>query len=212
MNSLTIQILILIASFLFYRVLRSGFDSWTAVLVDFGIVLFLFGLQYFLQKKNTPFPSGEMSRFFGVSFPEKLFLEKGQEQGQGQGQRREQGQGQRNLIFLEIKDDFHIQPNQKISIPSDISLSTSNLSAENSIKIPKSGVYMVQVTMSLDKIPFSAKFSIIGQKNNIVKSVHDGENSFIVSINEDEDIHFEIENSTKPCMILGQSTIYLVEL
>lgn len=205
MNSLTLQILILIASFLFYRVLRSGFESWTAVLIDFGIVIFLFALQYFLQKRKTPFPSGEMSRLFGVSFPDKLTLE-------------EESQ-KRNLGFLEIKDNMHIEPNQKINLLFDTSTEIDSIESRTLIphtnqtaKITQSGIYMIQITIQLDKVPFHAKFSIIGQKNNIVKSVHDGENSFIVFINGEDEIHFEIENSTKPCMILSKSCIYLVEL
>lgn len=203
MNSLTIQVLILVASFLFYRVLRSGFDSWTAVLIDFGAVALLFGLQYFMQMKNNKiaFPSGELSRIVGVSFPDNLSLP------------IEKTISTRQLLAMQPKEELFMEPNQKIVLPLKISRVNDEKyhDAEN-ISVDKSGFYLMQLSILSDKLDYNAKFSVVGDKNNIDKSIRYGENSFVIYLNGKDYIHFEIENGIHPSMILNQSSIYFVEL
>lgn len=208
MNSLTIQVLILIASFLFYRVLKSGFDSWQAVLIDFGVVAFLFGLQYFLQKQNnTRFPAGELSRFFGASFPDKIsFGEEHQKPAQKTVQLP-----QRVILFIQPKEEIYLEGNQKMILPIKIGEQDNNTQEKESVKIQNSGLYLLQFSLLSDKTSYHAKLSITGSRNNIEKSVHYGENCFIMQLNSDN-IHFEIENGIHPAMILSSSSIYLVQL
>lgn len=200
MNSLTIQILVLLASFLFYRVLRSGFDSWTAVLIDFGAVIFLFGLQYLLQRNKTEFPSGSVSKFFGASFPDKISF------GEDQIVNDKTPFHTRKIYSMNPKENIYFESNQKINLP----LKVNGLESE--VEVIKSGYYLLQCSIHCDKPSLNSKLSLIGSKNQIDKSIHNGENSFVIQITGPDTIHFEIENGIHPTMILDQSSVYLVEL
>lgn len=199
MNSLTIQILVLIASFLFYRVLRSGFDSWSAVIIDFGIVLFLFGLQYFLQRNKNSFPAGELSRLFGVTFPDKISFD---------DPIMSNLKPSRTIFSLEPKENIYLEPNQK----SILSLASENNIDSDQCYVKNTGYYILQCSVYSDKVSYHAKLSVIGNKNNLFKSIHQGENSFIVRLQGEDQIRFELENGNDPSMILDQSKFYLIEL
>jgi hypothetical protein len=200
MNSLTIQILVLLASFLFYRVLRSGFDSWTAVLIDLGVVIFLFGLQYFLQRNKNEFPSGPVSKFFGASFPDKINFIDYDNQAVPMS---------RLMYSMNPKENIYFESNQKMNLVlniRDLETPVSN------IQVNKSGFYLLQCSVYCDKSTLNAKISLIGSKNQIDKSVHQGENSFVIQLSAPDTIQIELENGMHPTMILDQSSIYLVEL
>jgi hypothetical protein len=71
---------------------------------------------------------------------------------------------------------------------------------------------MVQTSIYSDQAPYHAKLSILGDKNHTEKSIHNGENNFVVYMNGPDKLKFEIENGNQKCMITDQSSFYLVEL
>jgi hypothetical protein len=210
MNSLTIQILVLLASFLFYRVLRSGFDSWTAVVIDFSAVIFLFGLQYFLQKNKNEFPSGPVSKFFGASFPDKISFEDNSNRASDHDHRSNQAILNSRLIYsMNPKENIYFESNQKMNLGLNIREIETPVSK---IEVKKSGFYLLQCSVYCDKSTLNAKISLIGSKNQIDKSIHQGENSFVIQLSGPDTVQIELENGMHPTMILDQSSIYLVEL
>ena len=231
MGPLTIQIMILVASFLFYRILKSGFDSWKAILIDFGIVIFLFGLQYYLQKNQSKsnndsqsmFPAGPLSTFFGTSFPSKIAMD-----DLLSSVSPRPIESSRYGCYLQLKDHLFMDPKQKkilhfdnkidshSLLASDTNLSsiTCPMSGDNKLHIKESGFYMIQMTCDVDQVPYSAKLSLKGEKMNdhVDKTIHDGENSFIVYLRGNDDIQIELENLKNNIMIQDTTTLYLIKL
>lgn len=211
MGPLTLQIMILVASFLFYRILRSGFDSWKAILIDFGIVIFLFGLQYYLQKKQEKtnieniFPAGPLSTFFGANFPPKIatpFLTK----TDNVSIRPEYG------CYLQLSNDIFIEPMKRKTLYFNDKLSRKDIWKNNQFQIQQNGFYIIQLTLDTDIVPYASKLSIVGKKNQIDKSIHDGENSFIIYLNAEDKVQFEIENPKSDIMIHDTTTLYIIKL
>jgi hypothetical protein len=218
MGALTIQIMILVASFLFYRILKSGFDSWKAILIDFGIVLFLFGLQYYLQTKQNKsdeqsmFPAGPLSTFFGTAFPSKIALNEvihpittrplfsGTEVSES-----------RCGCYLQLKNNLFMDPNQKKILQFNSKIENESWRGDH-FHIKNSGFYMIQMTCDIDNVPYSAKLSLKGKNNQIDKTIHDGENSFIVYLKGDDEIHLELENLKNNVMLQDTTTLYLIKL
>jgi hypothetical protein len=230
MGPLTIQIMILVASFLFYRILKSGFDSWKAILIDFGIVLFLFGLQYYLQKNQnkssndsqTMFPAGPLSTFFGTSFPSKIAMDEFINPISARPQ-----ESSRYGCYLQLKDHLFMDPKQKKILHFNNKIDTHALlasddkgtivcpmSGDHKLHIKESGFYMVQMTCDVDQVPYSAKLSLKGGKMNdqVDKTVHDGENSFIVYLRGGDEIQIELENLKNNIMLQDTTTLYLIKL
>jgi hypothetical protein len=207
MNSLTIQILVLVASFLFYRILRSGFDSWQAVAIDFGVVLFLFVLQYFLQSKQKEFPAGHLSRFYGAVFPDKISMEDEKTEI-----KHTSDKSQRLLISAAPQEHIYLEPNQKQILKLKNSIARKDSIASWDGEIKQSGLYLFQASILTDQLPYHAKLSVIGEHNMMDKPVHHGENSFILSLNGPDKIRLEIENGKQKAMILDQSSFYIVQL
>jgi hypothetical protein len=215
LSPLTIQILILVASFLFYRILRQGFDSWKALLIDFGIVLFLFGLQYFLQTKQNEqakeplddsfFPSGALSSYFGTNFPSKIALGTKSPMVSSSG---------RNGILLEMDQDYHFEPRMKkiLNLNKKYTEGKKEMWRNEQILIPETGFYMIQFSCHTDVVPFSAKLSLMGRNTFIEKSIHHGENSFIIYLEQQDKIKFEVENTSSKCMMLKESSIVMVKV
>jgi hypothetical protein len=201
MSPLVIQIMILIASFLFYRILRQGFDSWRALLIDFGVVIFLFGLQYYLQSKQNEqaFPSGALSSYFGTNFPSRIAIGNISEKISTKGG-----------IQLQIKNDTYFEPMNKKILKMNKIHGDNWLTKNDHIEILKSGFYLLQVSCHTDLIPYSAKLSIHGKENHIEKSVHHGENSLVLYLNRDL-IQFELENTDKNISLLHHTTFTLLE-
>jgi len=229
MGPLTIQILILVASFLIYRILKSGFDSWKSILIDFGIVIFLFGLQYYLQNKQNEnniselekqdlFPSGAISSLVGANFPNKIankiqnvFAKKLSTQVPKNADispRPTQGS------YVELSDSTYFEPMEKriLSFSPKFEQGNLNLYDKNGFNIKEDGFYMIQLNCQTDIIPYHAKLSILGSKNQIQKSVHDGENNFVVHLYANDKIHFEIENIKSEVMLLENTSMYMIKL
>jgi hypothetical protein len=207
MGPLTIQIMILVASFLFYRILKSGFDSWKAVLIDFGIVAFLFGLQYYLQKnqKNnsedqTMFPAGPLSTFFGTSFPSKIAMDE-----LLPSITPRPVEVLKYGCYLQLKDHLFMDPKQKKILHFDNKMedrvkfvnegkdhhSICPMYGNHKLHIKESGFYMVQMSCDVDQVPYSAKLSLKGSKNQI---------------------EIELENLKNNIMIQDTTTLYLIKL
>ena len=213
MNSLTIQVLIVIASFLIYRILRTGFDSWKAVLIDFAIVAFLFALQYFLQTKagaNSQLkkfiPSTSLSTLLGVSFPDSLKLDQSTE---------EPCKTCKEKVFLSLKfpENIYFESGKRISI--NLKSEEESERWENSSKLKivnPQEYYMIQFSIETDKTQLDAKISMCGDQNNIFKSVHRGENVYLVKFNGPDTISFEFENGHSDGMILETSTIHILKI
>jgi hypothetical protein len=209
MGALTIQLLILVSSFLFYRILRSGFDSWTSILIDFGIVLFLFGLQYFIQAqqnnngdhKNPSFPSGHLSSFFHAAFPSKIscFNDPGEKVSP---QAINSYYGLNENLFLDPKEKKELIMTDKIK----------NISDTNFLNVPEDGFYILQISCITDIVPYSAKLTLTGIKNEIDKIIHQGENSFLIYLKGKDQIHLKIENQNQKVMILEDTDITFVKL
>lgn len=211
MGPLTIQIMILIASFLFYRILKTGFDSWKALLIDFAIIAFLFGLQYYLQTKQQKtennvnnefaidmFPTSILSTFLNTKFPTKIATN-------NISVRPEHGS------FLQLSNDTYVESGKKEILHFTNKLE-NQLWKDNKFHISKEGFYIVQMTCDTDIVPYSSKLTIHGQKNHIDKIIHDGENSFIVYLRSNDHIHFEIENDKHNIMMNDTTTLYIVKL
>jgi hypothetical protein len=200
-NSLMIQILILFATFLFYRILRTGFDSWTAVLIDFGAVIFLFGLQYILQLKSKKdiFPSGAVSSLIGTAFPDHIST--------GDDEKSK-------VVALRLMDNIYLEPAERQIIQFEKSdpQNAMQQNVSSGLEIHKSGFYMMMVSIQADQSLFSAKMSFIGQKNNVSKSIHNGENNFMIYLQGQDKILFEIENGNSNAMILDTSSMFIVDL
>ena len=214
MGPLALQIMILVSSFLFYRILKSGFDSWRAVILDFGIIMFLFGLQYYLQKKqnmienqtnDSLFPSNSLSTFLGVNFPTKIALNKNVEPKAVSLRPMEQGS------YLQLTNDVFIEPMQKKILQFTPKLQENQMWKNNKIQV-NDGFYIVQITCHVDMEPYMAKLTLKGEKNEIEKTIHDGENSFIVHFNGQDQIYFEIENFKNNIMFQETTTLYLIKL
>lgn len=218
MGPFTIQIMILVASFLFYRILKSGFDSWKAILIDFGIVLFLFGLQYYLQTKQknnsddqSMFPAGPLSTFFGTSFPSKIALDTFMPPVSPRP--LENSEDQRYGCYLQFKDHLFMNPKEKKIIEFNNKIESRYWKPDqNQFHVKDSGFYMIQMTCDVDNIPYSAKLSLKGKINNIDKTIHDGENSFVVYLKGQDELQFEIENLKNNVMIQDTTTLYLIKL
>lgn len=195
-----IQILILFATFLFYRVLRTGFDSWTAVLIDFGAVIFLFGLQYILQLKSKKdiFPSGAVSSLIGTAFPDHIAT----------------GDEKSKVVALRLRDNMYLEPaeRQMIQFEKSDPQNPMQQNVSSGIEIHKSGFYMMMVSIQADQSQFSAKMSFVGEKNNVSKSIHNGENNFMIYLQGQDKILFEIENGNSNAMILDTSSIFIVDI
>lgn len=216
MGPLTIQIMILVASFLFYRILKSGFDSWKAVLIDFGIVIFLFGLQYYLQKKQknnsedqSMFPAGPLSTFFNTSFPTSIALDELQHPITPIPIMK--SDESRYGCHLQLKDHLFMDPKQKKILQFDNKID-NHVWMENRLHIKDSGFYIIQMTCDVDTVSYSAKLSLRGKQNEIDKIVHDGENSFVVYLKGNDEIYLELENLKNNIMIQDTTTIYIVKL
>jgi hypothetical protein len=229
MGPLTIQIMILVASFLFYRILKSGFDSWKAILIDFGIVLFLFGLQYYLQKNQVKsnsnnesmFPAGPLSTFFGTSFPSKIAMDDLLPTITPRPM-----ETSRYGCYLQLKDHLFMDPKQKKilhfdnKIENQVKFSSDGknhsiicpMNSDHKLNIEESGFYMVQMSCDVDQVPYSAKLSLRGSSNDIDKTVHDGENSFVVYLKGEDQIEIELENLKNNIMIQDSTTLYLIKL
>ena len=223
MGPLTIQILILIASFLFYRILKSGFDSWKAILLDFGIVLFLFGLQYYLQSKQqntasnetTMFPSGSLSTLLGVSFPSKIETDLTTSLNNLASNVNNSNSSKTTKgTYLVINDSIFLESNEKrmISFVKKFEQGDTNLFQNNLINIRENGFYLIQLTCQTDIVPYHAKLSLVGSKNQIQKSIHDGENNFIVHLVGEDFVYFEIENTKSNVMLLDNTSMYFIKL
>jgi hypothetical protein len=205
-NSLMIQILILFATFLFYRILRTGFDSWTAVLIDFGAVIFMFGLQYILQLKSNKniFPSGSVSSVMGAVFPDRIST----------GEENESKIVGTKVTAFRLADNIYLEPAEKQMIQFEKSYVNNPMqqNVSSDLEINKSGFYMMMVSIQADQSPFSAKMSFVGQKNNVSKSIHQGENNFMIYLQGQDKISFEIENGNSNAMILDTSSMFVVDL
>lgn len=210
--------MILVASFLFYRILKSGFDSWKAILIDFGIVLFLFGLQYYLQMKqrnNTDdqsmFPAGPLSTFFGTTFPSKIALDTVMPTiGERPSVKPEEP---RYGCYLQFKDHLFMNPKEKKIIEFNNKIESQYWKPDHhQFRVKDSGFYMIQMTCDVDNIPYSAKLSLRGKINNIDKTIHDGENSFVVYLKGQDELQLEIENLKNNVMIQDTTTLYLIKL
>jgi hypothetical protein len=243
MGPLSLQIMILVASFLFYRILKTGFDSWKAILIDFGIVVFLFALQYYLQRNQeksnineTMFPAGTLSSFFGASFPSKIATKHQVEKNIST--RPEYGCylqlssdtfiDSKTKRILHFTDKIHPQsssnPELKIqslalNLVQEITSGRWSGTAKNQdiwndqkFNVKNDGFYIVQMTLDTDIIPYSSKLSIRGKNNRIDKTVHDGENSFIVYLKGNDNVHFELENSNHNIMLHDTTTLYIIQL
>jgi hypothetical protein len=242
MGPLTIQILIVVASFLFYRILRSGFDSWKTIIIDLGVVLFLFGLQQYLQRQNsvkdTEFPE-PFSEFFKKTFGAKLDALENKYQisnrpdtgnGTGRGEtsngtgngtgRGETSNGTSNGTYLEMEDSLFLEPRQRQTLRfikkyeqgNLVSMVPNNQNGPHILSIEEDGFYMIQISCFVDTIPYYANLSIIGSKNRIEKSIHNGENNFVVHLIGSDKIYFEIENTKSKVMILENTSIYIIKL
>jgi hypothetical protein len=211
MGALTIQLLILVSSFLFYRILRSGFDSWTSILIDFGIVLFLFGLQYFItrqQERNgsggdLAFPSSHISSFFGASFPGKIA-----------SYYETEPISPRPILFSPVyyglEENLFLDPMERKDLIMFDKI--KNISNKRFLSIPEDGFYLLQITCLTDVVPFSAKLSISGIKNEMDKILHNGENSFMIYLKGKDQIYLSIENQNQKVMILEDTDISFVKL
>ena len=231
MGPLTIQIMILVASFLFYRILKSGFDSWKAVLIDFGIVIFLFGLQYYLQKKQknnsedqSMFPAGPLSSFFNVTFPSKIALKELQPpitpistmlpddpHSVPSSLSLSRPSSGPYGCHLQLKESLFMVPKQKKILHFENKID-NQVWTENRFHIKDSGFYIIQMTCDVDTVSYSAKLSLRGNQNEIDKIVHDGENSFVIYLKGDDEIYLELENLKNNIMIQDTTTIYIVKL
>ena len=229
MGPFTIQIMILVSSFLFYRILKSGFDSWKAVLIDFGIVLFLFGLQFYLQKKQknnsddqSMFPAGPLSSFFGTTFPSKIAMDESLPSITPRPV-----EISRYGCYLQLKDHLFMDPKQKKILHFDNKMEDQvkfasegkhnqsiicPINKEHKLHIKESGFYMVQMSCDVDQVPYSAKLSLKGSKNQIDKTIHDGENSFVFYLGSEDNIEIELENLKNNIMIQDTTTLYLIKL
>lgn len=212
MGPLTLQIMILVASFLFYRILKTGFDSWKAILIDFGIVIFLFALQYYLQRNQektnmneTIFPAGTLSSFFGASFPSKVATK--HEVNKNVSTRPEYG------CYLQLSEDTFIDSKMKRILHfTDKTHKKQDIWNHQKFNVKNDGFYIVQMTLNTDIIPYSSKLSIHGMNNHIYKTVHDGENSFIVYLKGNDNVQFELENSNHNIMLHDTTTLYMIQL
>lgn len=214
MGALTIQIMILVASFLFYRILKSGFDSWKAIFVDFGIVLFLFGLQYYLQIKQensdtnaeVMFPAGPISSFFGANFPSKISTFQTKKTNNKVCLKPEYG------CYLKLSQDTFVQPKERKILSFNDQIKSKNIWNNNQFYVNETGFYIIQFSCDTDTIPYSAKLSIQGEKNQLDKAVHNGENSFVVYLIGEDRINFELENPKYNVMIHDTSTLYVIKI
>ncbi len=206
--------MILVASFLFYRILKTGFDSWKAILIDFGIVLFLFGLQYYLQKnqsKNTEtmFPAGPLSTFFGTSFPSKIAMDEFIHPITPISSMKSEDNG----CYLQLKDDLFLNPKEKKILQFNNKIENQLWRNESDqFHIHHSGFYMAQMTCDVDNVPYAAKLSLKGKMNHIDKTIHNGENSFVVYLKGEDDIQIELENLKNNVMIQDTTTLYFIKL
>jgi hypothetical protein len=228
MGPLTLQLLILVSSFLFYRILRSGFESWKAVIIDFGIIMFLFGLQYYLQKKqqqesignkdddsnNMLFPANALSSLLGVQFPNKIAMNKS-----SISKRPEYG------CYLQLANDLFVQPMQRKTLQFTNKINSSDSWKNNKFQVNSDGFYIVQITCDIDVVPDfvstsstdvlehpSFKLTLKGNINEIEKTVHNGENSFILYFKGKDNIHFELENFKNNIMLQETTTVYIIKL
>jgi hypothetical protein len=153
MGPLTLQIMILIASFMFYRILKSGFDSWKAILIDFGIVIFLFALQYYLQNKQQSestsiqnkeiFPVSILSNFFGAKFPNKIALNNIQPLDSTKNEisiRPEYG------CYLKLSSDIFMDPKQRKILHFTDKVDIQKMWRNNHFQIEQDGFYIIQLT------------------------------------------------------------------
>jgi hypothetical protein len=215
MGALTLQIMILVASFLFYRILRSGFDSWKAILIDFGIVLFLFGLQYYLQKKQEKsddneeimFPAGPISSFFGANFPSKIASIQPKESKKNHICTRED-----YGCYLKLNTDTFMDPMERKILTFQDEIGKQKIWKNNQYHIKDEGFYIIQLSCDTDIVPYHAKLTIRGSKNHLHKPIHDGENSFIIHLKGEDKISFEIENANSNVMIHDTTTLYVIRL
>jgi len=256
MGPLTIQILILVATFLFYRVLKSGFDSWRSIIIDFGIVIFLFWLQYYLQSKqnsnynhtddfettespglqkdtNNVFPSGSISSMIGATFPAKI-ASKIQESFPVHsanplsnsifGMNNSFSSSSKKPLpvtprptqaaFLKLNESIYFEPMEKkiIKFNKKFEQGGQQLFQNDKLYVKENGIYMIQIDCQTDIVPYHVKLSILGEKNQIHKSVHEGENSFVVHLNGEDKIYFEMENTKSDVMLLDETSMYVIKL
>jgi hypothetical protein len=151
------------------------------------------------------FPSGALSSYFGTSFPNKIAI--GSEVSPVELPTR-------NGILLEMDQDYHFEPRMKkiLNMRKKQSEGKKEMLKNGQVHIPESGFYMIQVSCHTDVVPFSAKLSLVGRNTFIEKSVHHGENSFIVYLEQQDKIKFEIENTDHKCMMLKDSSIVMVKV
>lgn len=249
MGPLTIQILILVATFLFYRVLKSGFDSWRSIIIDFGIVIFLFWLQYYLQskqnsnyhnsedaegntlyempKETSVFPAGSISSMIGATFPAKI-ASKIQEAfpvhtASNSFFGPNASLSKKNLpvtprptqaAFLKLNESIYFEPMEKkiIKFNKKFEQGGQQLFQNDKLHVKENGIYMIQIDCQTDIVPYHVKLSILGEKNQIHKSVHEGENSFVVHLNGEDKIYFEMENTKSDVMLLDETSMYVIKL
>jgi hypothetical protein len=210
MGALTIQLLILISSFLFYRILRSGFDSWTSILIDFGIVLFLFGLQFFITRqqeksgeKNLGFPANHLSTFFGATFPGKIA-------NFNEPLHKVVTPRTFDSLYYGLEENLFLEPKERKEIIMFDKI--KNLSNKKYLSVPENGFYLLQISCLTDIVPFSAKLSLYGQKNEMDKIIHHGENSFLIYLHGKDQIQLSVENQNQKVMILEDTEISFVKL
>jgi len=256
MGPLTIQILILVATFLFYRVLKSGFDSWRSIIIDFGIVIFLFWLQYYLQskqnsyhqssensletngtiqKENNVFPSGSISSIIGATFPAKIaskiqqafpvhtanpisnsFFDTSSIFSTNNTSKAPLTVTPRptQAAFLKLEESVFFEPKEKkmIKFTKKFEQGSQDLFRNHILNVKENGIYMIQIDCQTDIVPYHIKLSILGEKNQIHKSVHQGENNFIVHLNGEDKVYFEIENTKSDVMLLDETSMYVIKL
>jgi hypothetical protein len=213
MGALTIQLLILVSSFLFYRILRSGFDSWTSILIDFGIVLFLFGLQYFIQSQQEKngdtilgFPSSQISSFFGASFPAKIAK-------YNETLTNHSSVSPRPIVsptYFGLSENVFLDPKERKTLVMYDRI--KNKDNQNYLLVPEDGFYLLQISCLTDVVPFSAKISLNGLKNALDKILHHGENSFLIYMKGKDQIQLSIENQNQKVMLLEDTDISFVKL
>ena len=220
MGALTIQLLILISSFLFYRILRSGFDSWTSILIDFGIVLFLFGLQFFITRQqekngdnNLGFPANQLSTFFGATFPSKIanFNESFHAKPiSAVNPNSSVTPRVFDSLYYGLDENLFLEPKERKEIIMFDKI--KNISNKKYLSVPENGFYLLQISCLTDMVPFSAKLSLVGQKNEMDKTIHHGENSFLIYLHGNDQIHLTVENQNQKVMILEDTEISFVKL
>jgi hypothetical protein len=215
MGALTIQILILVSSFLFYRILRSGFDSWTSIVVDFGIVLFLFGLQYFIQKQqqsngeDPSFPSSQISSFFNASFPSKIAFDS---KGNNSNSDLSYPISPRPLYanHMVLNENLFFEPLERKELVFFNKI--SNQMDQKILNVPEDGFYILQINCITDVVPFYAKINIRGKLNDLDKTIHQGENSFVIHLKGKDQISIDLENQNQKVMMLEDTEIYFIKL